>query len=420
MVASPGRRVTLLLCTPTGKLLGLLPPVDVAVPYWQEVGVVVDAVEAAFGVHVTVLRLLHVEAAQSRDGGPVTYLAETVDPVPARLLRAPDGDRDPLASEPLRAAYAHPGGPSADLAWAFDELAARDLLPDGTPQRPRQIRIWNLSSLWCLPTTTGRAWLKVVPPFLAREAAILGALSEAGAPVPRVLASAAPRVLLADVPGEDRYGAPPEHLAEMADLLAALQAAWQDRVTDVLHLGGQDRRPAASIAAVRAVVARYRDALDDHRDGSVGGAADAAGPAALDRLVDGLEARYAAIDACGLPDTLVHGDLHPGNVRGRPGAFRILDWGETGVGHPAIDLLSLTGGTDPATRRRLTERLACGRRDRVSARGLARAADLLAPVVPLLGVVTYQGFLDHIEPDERVYHQHDPLAALRSAATPAH
>jgi Ser/Thr protein kinase RdoA (MazF antagonist) len=36
--------------------------------------------------------------------------------------------------------------------------------------------------------------------------------------------------------------------------------------------------------------------------------------AAIDRLTAGLESRFDEIDRCGLPNTLVHGDFHPGNV----------------------------------------------------------------------------------------------------------
>lgn len=33
------------------------------------------------------------------------------------------------------------------------------------------------------------------------------------------------------------------------------------------------------------------------------------------RLVDGLDARFVALYPCGVPDTLMHGDFHPGNFR---------------------------------------------------------------------------------------------------------
>ena len=38
----------------------------------------------------------------------------------------------------------------------------------------------------------------------------------------------------------------------------------------------------------------------------------------LDAIVDGLDATATAVANAGLPDTLVHGDFHAGNVRGDP------------------------------------------------------------------------------------------------------
>ena len=61
--ALPSRRVTLVLCTRDGRVLGSLPPYDVALPFRQEVSDVVAGAKAVHGVDVTVLRLLEVGAA---------------------------------------------------------------------------------------------------------------------------------------------------------------------------------------------------------------------------------------------------------------------------------------------------------------------------------------------------------------------
>ncbi len=51
----------------------------------------------------------------------------------------------------------------------------------------------------------------------------------------------------------------------------------------------------------------------------------------LDSLVEDLPGHFAALNACGIPDSLVHGDFHPGR-------YRILDWGDCGIGNPMLDL----------------------------------------------------------------------------------
>lgn len=53
-----GRTVTLVLVDTAGAVLGALPPFDVELPWWQEVGDVVAAARARYGVDVQVLRLL--------------------------------------------------------------------------------------------------------------------------------------------------------------------------------------------------------------------------------------------------------------------------------------------------------------------------------------------------------------------------
>lgn len=140
----PQREVTLVLCTPQGRLLGALPPFDVPTPWWPEVADVVSGARAAYGIDIVVLRLLSAAEATPADGGAVTYLAQ-VDEAPASPRRPWDGD--PLAEMPDRMTYARLGGPDADLAWAEEVLAER-----GTPRiaPPEQVRTWNLSSLWRL------------------------------------------------------------------------------------------------------------------------------------------------------------------------------------------------------------------------------------------------------------------------------
>ena len=144
--------------------------------------------------------------------------------------------------------------------------------------------------------------------------------------VPTVLGAGPNRVLLADVAGQDQYDARGDDLRCMARLLIGVQAEWSLRVPELEALGVQDKRCAAALPQIHAVVDRNRHELDDRTR------------RALDDLVDGLPERFAALEACGLPDTLVHGAFHPGNVRGTPGDYRILDWGDCGIGNPMLDL----------------------------------------------------------------------------------
>ncbi|HEY5882781.1 MAG TPA: phosphotransferase [Nakamurella sp.] len=393
-----GRTVTLAVCR-GGTMLGVLPSFPVPEPWWRQVEDVVDGARVRFGCDVTVLRLLAGPSWGVPGGGAVTYLAEVDDRPPVPL--APWTGPDPLTEQPLRLPFARPGGPAADLGWARGALAAQGISLTGPP---RQVRTWNLSSIWRLPTAAGDVWLKVVPPFFDHEPRVLIAL--AGAAVPDLLAAGDGRSLLADVPGTDQYDAR-ESLPEMVRLLVDLQTRWIGRTDQLLELGVPDLRAAALLPRIRRVLDQRRGELSPGER------------AFLDALVAGLPARFAEIATCGLPDTLVHGDFHPGNVRGTPGRFAILDWGDSGVGNPMLDQLAFGAPLNPP------DRVAC---EQLWARlwGAAvpgcdadRAADLLRPVGALHGAVTYQRFLEHIEPDEHPYHAGDPVAMLRLAAATA-
>ncbi|WP_349255136.1 phosphotransferase family protein [Micromonospora robiginosa] len=136
-------------------------------------------------------------------------------------------------------------------------------------------------------------------------------------------------------------------------------------------------------------------------------------------LLDGLDRRLRRLRDCGLPDTLVHGDLHPGNVRGDGTRPVVIDWADAFAGHPAFDILRLTETLDPATAGRLVDAWADRWRADAPGSDPHRAVDLLRPVAPLRLAAVYAMFLAGIEPSEHPYHAHDVPAALAQAAAEA-
>jgi aminoglycoside phosphotransferase (APT) family kinase protein len=415
------REVTLVLCSPE-RVLGALPPFPVEFPFWQSVDDVVAGCLQRYGLAVVVLRLLSAPGTVNGMDGPVSYLAQPAgveaplggpEPVaveqPGPLLQpwAPvSGVPHPLVAHPLRARYAEPGGPQADLRWADDVLAELGRPRTGAP---RQLRTWNLSSIWSIPTASRPVWLKVMPSFLAAEAPLLtwlGSLRPGeSAPVATVLGSQAGRQLLDDVPGEDHYGAGAQVTGEAVELLVGLQAAAAPRIAELTQFAVPDRRAVTAAAAVRAVHERYRSVLTAGENRG------------LDALVASLADRFATVAAAGLPDTVVHGDFHPGNVRGLPGRLRLLDWGDAVTGPPVLDLIRLLNASPAEDREQLKAMWARAWRARIpGADPLAALAPML-PVAELLEAVTYRRFLDHIEPDEHPYHLDDPVTSLRAALT---
>ena len=399
-MSPPPRIATLVLVSPDGGVLGRLEPFPVDTPWWQDAGPVVAGARTRFGLDVTILRLLDTELPAAH-GGAVTYLAEAAQ---AAVLAA-SGALDlqawdvELTEDPRRQPYARPGGPAADLAWADAVLAGLGRVRSGPAE---QVRTWNLSSLWRLPTSDRAAWLKVVPSFFEHEAALIEHLH--GESVPVLLGRDAGRMLLVDIPGEDRYDAAGPELLEMIDGLVDLQARWRGRIEELIGLGVPDWRGKALVQAVTEVTERAGPLLMP------------ADRAMLEAFVAVLPERLARIEACGLPDSLIHGDFHPGNVRGVPGRLVLLDWGDSSIGHPLLDQPAFLSRIDPTDVPAVRDRWHHAWREALPGSDPARASTLLAPVAAARQAVIFQRFLDSIEPSEHPYHRADVPDWLRRTA----
>jgi len=400
-VSTPaGLSVRLVLVLPGGTPLGVTAPFTLSPDAdtgsdpdwdWRDAPTVIAAARGALGIAPTLLRLARVTPRDDERPEEVVYVAE----VPERPdLALYDGDAALIADARLRMAWAKPGGPSRYLVWAQAALAAEGIAVTGEPE---QTRTWNLSALWRLPTDIGIVWLKAVPPFFAHEGAVLERLQPFA--VPRLLARTDDAVLLADVPGEDRYGADADTARRMIDLLVGIQSSVDPSTLPPMpHWTPTSLTPAAEHTLGLA---------DD---------VDAGDRAAVAGLIARLPRLHADLEACGLPDTLVHGDFHPGNLRGDDDGLVLLDWGDSGIGHPLLDHAAFMERMPAAAASRLTTHWTSAWRAAVPGSDPERALELLAPYGALRQATLYRGFLDRIEASEQIYHAADPTTWLRRTA----
>ncbi|NUT51833.1 MAG: phosphotransferase [Saccharothrix sp.] len=333
------------LVTVGGRYVGAAEPFTVDSPWWNHVEPVTRHLDRVLGVTTSVLRLVSTSTAGAH-GGVVTYQVEA-DRVPARGLSA--AERHEFPDHPSRLPWARPGGPAALVEWAMGYVE-----PTGPAV---QVKTWNLSCLYRLPTTRGTVWVKATPPFGADEDGIIGMVASVDPSlVPTVIAAEPGRVLLDEAPGVDCWQPADEVIERIVPAWVAVQAA----------LAGE---PRARVLGVR---------LPDF----------------------------------GLPDTLLHGDFHPGNWRS---SGVVLDWGQAHWGHPALDAGRLIGFAAPEHGPAI---------ERAWVREWLRHYPSSDPVGALrhgrpashrLGALIYQEFLDRIEPSERVYHLGDPEEELERA-----
>jgi Phosphotransferase enzyme family len=374
--------------THDGACAGSVGPFPVDIPWWAEVEPVAAHLEQVLGGPVVLLRLLTVEGSDGARDGHVTYHAEALLPPPRELPPCEFAVDD----HPLRMPWARAPGVRELLGWAAGHI---DLTG-----RPVQRKTWNLACLFRLPAADGTVWLKAIPPFAAAEPAAIAAFAEVDPGlVPAVLASGPGRLLLADIPGTDCWVPSPQIVTGTVQRMVTAQA----RIGQSAHglPGGiPDRRPEILAAAVR-----------DLLDGPVGAELTAEEL----RAARGLQGGWEMLAGCGLPDTVVHGDFHPGNWRSDGGPAVVLDLADAHLGNPVLDGLRAIGFLPPALRA-----VAAGAWTEAwtAAVPRSRPADALRIAEPLAHfayAVRYQEFLDNIEPSERVYHQGDPAGVIREA-----
>ena len=133
-------------------------------------------------------------------------------------------------------------------------------------------------------------------------------------------------MLLEHVPGEDFYDVGLAERVRLGALAHRIQLASIDGLAELVAAGVPDRRGPAQAEWIRQRLAGW----------SHGHPAEA--------LLEDLDLRLEELDGCGLPYTLVHGDAHPGNVRGDAERMVFLDWGDAFVGNPVFDVRGMTGG----------------------------------------------------------------------------
>ena len=300
--------------------------------------------------------------------------------------------RRAVVSVPHEPPWARPGWFARAATWMVEGMAAAGFAPTEAPSLVYQ---GPLAAVLRARSDDRAIFLKCTAPAFAHEAAITHALARRTPEgVPEVIASDAREnwVLMHDHGGRLVGDAPPDVWVDALRAAAALQRGWVGATATIVAAGGQTR-PLAALAA------------------SVPGMLDQGGLGA--RLTEEIRASWIAavprlVDACGalddldVPATLIHGDLHPGNVVLDGSRFRVVDWSDAAVGHPFVDLATFVLQTkDPDLRRRLRDAYADAWDGVLPRPRLDDALELAMTVGALYQVATYQALLPAMEAPDR-------------------
>lgn len=314
-------------------------------------------------------------------------------------LRLEDADRELVAGyldgledvPPARPAWSRPGWRDELLGWVEAELArlGRRLVA------LEQAKVWGISTVLRIETDRGELWFKASAPLplFVNEAVVterLAARFPGQVPAPVAVEPDRGWILFEpfDVLGRD---AAPALRRELFGRFARLQRRTVELVDSLLADGCLDRR-------LGVLERQVDDLLGDRRALH---RLDAAELRAVRRLAPKLRETIRRLDALGLPPTLVHGDLHLGNVACMGGELVYFDWTDACVAHPFVDLHSLQWERDAASREALLDAYLEPWRAIVSERTLREAVALAAVATPLHHAVSYAMIAASLEPVSR-------------------
>ena len=125
---------------------------------------------------------------------------------------------------------------------------------------------------------------------------------------------------------------------------ASCSATRRRGLGDLLAIGCLDRR-------LERLAAQVDPLLED--TATLASQLDAAEIERLRALGPRLQAICAELASYAVPHTLVHGDLHLGNVARSAGSYLFFDWTDACVSHPFFDTISIFQAKDPNVQARL-------------------------------------------------------------------
>jgi hypothetical protein len=339
---------------------GALPRVDTEDRHTADVEHLNEAIETRYGMRTTVLRsLFHgdevggvVERAHEcavHGGGAVSSELEWVRAATFASADAADG----AALDAWRA-FVGGSGRREWMSAGWYERACRWIETAmrtagyASPLSIRQIRTWMSSCVLRVECDDGVAYFKAVPDA-SPEYAVTHWLGERfpGHVAPLVAADDERQwLLLGDCAGRNL-----ETVTDIAGWAAAarrygeLQVECASRIGELRRAGCGDRALADLPDAVAKLAADAAALQPVDRDAkrAPGGLTDVE-LARLHAVVPTLAARCAELASFGIPNTLEHGDLWPGNVFVADAASAIIDWEDVAIAHPFLSLAPLTVG----------------------------------------------------------------------------
>ena len=200
-----------------------------------------------------------------------------------------------------------------------------------------QLKTWQISSLSRIETTVGRLYLKVVPPFFAREPGLTGFLASLfpkNMPEVLVVNFEIPWMLMRDFGDlELSETTPLDQVCAALNSYAKLQIESLKYIPELQSLGCQNRGLINLASDIQNLLGDETVLLRDEEDGFTSQQITT-----LRELEPEFLKRCEIIGKSGIPDMLEHGDLWLNNVNIRDGQAVFYDWTDGALTFPLLGM----------------------------------------------------------------------------------
>jgi aminoglycoside phosphotransferase (APT) family kinase protein len=265
-------------------------------------------------------------------------------------------------------------------AWVDRQLAGLGRRRTG-PVRPT--KVWSLSAVLEVPTDAAPVWFKAACAHFHAEPALTRLVAEmVPGHAPIVIATDDDRgwVLTEEIPGADEDAVPDGVGPPSARTIATLQLRSLDRLPELAAAGVPERDLAATGRQFDQMLASSVELsqLTSDEIARVRGCRDA-----VHEVLDEL-------DSLGVPTTLVHGDLHPGNIALSGDSLVLYDWSDASVSHPFLDAALLSSRLSETERAEALTAYAEVWRAAYPGLDVDRALELAGPTNSIYQMVTFE------------------------------
>ena len=253
-------------------------------------------------------------------------------PLMQQWLQELDADRQPEQRPPWTAAAWF----DEASAWIQAQLQQRDIEMLGPIA---QERAWAISCVMRIETSAGDVYFKAVPPFMAQESVAMREVSRQYPdllPAPLATDTARGWTLMPDFGGDLLIRLPDLSRWEAAlQRFARLQVEQAGQVDAWLARGIPDRRLPFMAQLIDPLVTMSTQILAGGPPGLTEAEIEA-----LRALPLKMQLLCANLANCGVPHTLVHGDLG-GNILVNGDQYVVFDWTDVCIAHPFFEMATM-------------------------------------------------------------------------------